>query len=429
MLIYLIISVLVNLALGFLSAFYVRRLIEREPQIVMIERTDVFLAELQLEGSPSDHLASSKQKTPQSAAQWTLPSDFLNTLEAESIEARSLVEATAQVMRLEVGKYRRQLISIENRIRETSYQPEEDALVEIADDLEAINVQWLDKQAEAAQCLDCTDESLEQYGDVARRLCETLFDQTAQIETTVNNLQQLNFRGDLGEVCRRLLIEIARLIDICHELRSRMNDTVATILRFEKRIGTTDPSLRTDLLTGMFNRLGIEFVYHNWLKSNSANERTLSVAVLDIDGFRKQNERIGTEAGDDLLITFAKYLTNLTRTDRAQELAMCLDGQRFLLFYGDNGPRSATSAVERIRQTIMATGFDFDGEEIDLRISAGIIEVAPKEPLPQLLSRAITVMQTAKRNGQNRTFLDEGRGAQAIQPPRYSVNSRLVPVV
>jgi len=414
--------------IGFCAAVRVRQLIQSQPSIVNVETAEIFLNEYEGSYVREKNHNSSKSRQAQPEPEEVIPYEYLAVLEEEAVIANSLVEASAQVLRLEIGKYRARLIDIENKLRETWYQPTEDALHEIAEQLDVVNMDWLDKQAEAAQHLDSSQEGLGAYADIGSRLCGTLFEQTAQIETTLSNLQQIDFQDNLNDVCRKLVLEIARLIDLCHDLRDKMTETIVTVLRAEKRLGTVDNGMKFDSLTSLKNRTGLECQLFEWWRDDIRRERSLSIAAVDIDEFRKFNERLGTEAGDMIIGALGKFLADCMRSERGFEYAMRLEGQRFLLFFGDVGPRGATSAVERIRQTIDGTLFDFDGEELELHVSAGVTEAQPDDNVPKLFTRAITALKTAKKNGRNKTFIDEGLGPQPIDPPTYQIRDKVIKI-
>ncbi|MFN3151021.1 GGDEF domain-containing protein [Bremerella sp.] len=428
MFLFLLLMIGANLLIGFCAAVRVRQLIQNQPSIVTVETAEVFLNEFENHSTiaPNDENQQSAQSQPE--PEEVIPYEYLAALEEESVVANSLVEASAQVLRLEVGKYRARLIDIENKLRETWYQPTEDALHEIAEHLDSVNIDWLDKQAEAAQHLDNSQSGLGAYSDIGSRLCDTLFEQTAQIETTLSNLQQIDFQDNLTDVCRKLVLEIARLVDLCHDLRDKMTETIVTVLRAEKRLGSIDKGMKLDSLTGLKNRTGLECQIFEWWRDDIRRERALSIAAIDVDEFRKFNERLGTEVGDKIIGSLGRYLADCMRSERGFEYAMRLEGQRFVLFFGDVGPRGATSAVERIRQTIGGTIFEYDGEELELFVSAGVTEAKPDDTIAKLFTRAITALRTAKKNGRNRTFIDEGQGPQPIDPPTYQIREKAIKI-
>lgn len=429
MFLYLLLTIAANLLIGFCAAVRVRKLVHEQPAIIAVDSAEAFLGEIE-EEDPSSPPPGHEHDHPHEAPkpEEVIPYEYLAALEAESVEAHGLVEASAQVLRLEVGRYRAKLVEIENHLRETWYQPTEDALQDIAEELDKLNIDWLDKQAEAAQHLDSSTDGIGAYADVGRRLCDTLFDQTAQIETTLSNLQQLDFDDSLNDVCRKLVLEIGRLMDLSHDLRDKMTETIVTVLRAEKRLSTIEKPMKLDSLTKLRNRTGFECQMFEWWRDDIRRERMLSVGLIDIDGFRRINERLGTEAGDEVLATLGKFIDELMRSDRGFEFPMRLDGQRFILFFGDVGPRGATSAVERIRQSIEATGFEYEGEEIELLVTCGVTEVQPNDTVPKVLGRVNTAVRAGKKNGRNRTFIDEGRGPQPIDPPLYSVRPKIIRV-
>jgi diguanylate cyclase (GGDEF)-like protein len=348
--------------------------------------------------------------------------------DGEAIESKSLVEATAQVLRLEVGKYRNRLIGIENRLRDLWYQPTEQPLQALCDDLEELNRQWLETLESAADHLNDSQIHLGDYSEVAAKLSEVLLGQTAQIETTISNMRNLDLSLDLGDCCRKLVLEIGRLIDMAHDLRDKMQETLVAVLRAERRLVGLEPELKTDKLTGLHNRTGVESVLFQWWREDVRRERLLSVALVDIDHFRKINERLGTEVGDKGVAAIGRLVAELISRDRGFDVASRFSGQQLLIFFGDMGPRQATSTIERVRQTLRQTTFLAEEGEFELTMSTGVTEVKATDTAVQLFTRAQTALKAAKKNGRNLTVLDEGAGPQLITPPEYSVRGRVVKV-
>jgi diguanylate cyclase len=362
------------------------------------------------------------------AAVEELPTEWLDDLQRDGIVAQSFVEASVQVLRLEVGRYREQLITAESRTKSYLASSDAAALVQLRDDLKFINTDWLSKQTTAADMLADRRGRLGDFETQGVGLEQVLLDQTAQIESTSSNLDQLDFQTDAVLAGRRMLIEVSRLIDLAHTLRDRMHDTLATIMRSQERLDTVDKRMQLDSGTGLLNRVGLEVLLHEWWRDDPQRQRLVSVVLVDIDRFSRLNERLGTRAGDRCLIAFSELISHLVRRDRGFDRVVRHAGQQLLLFLGDTGPRNATSAVERMRQTIEATTFDYQGTEFELTISSGVLEISRDDDLPSLVGRLELALRQAKKGGRNRTSLDEGKGAALVDPPQFQVKGRVVKI-
>ncbi|PHS03395.1 MAG: hypothetical protein COA78_18015 [Blastopirellula sp.] len=424
----ILLTAFINLAFGFAVAVYVRRLLDQMPELLIVDNVQEFLPEntnRELSQSSVDDAPSEELDIIPMGD--VVPQEMLEFLETEGLEAGSLVEASAQVLRLEVGIYRDNLVKIENKIRNLK-SLETEVLEDLSAELEELNRNWLDKQSEAAEHLNGTEEDLGSYSDIAESLSNVLMDQAAQIESTLSNLEHLDFNTNIKDATRRLLLEVYRLLGLAHDLRDKMQETLLTVLRSERRLGELDKGLQVDSLTTCLNRTGLEVTFFEWWRDDIRRERSLSTAMLDIDAFKKCNERHGTILCDQFLSAFGKYLIELTRQDRGFDVVARGTGQQFIFFFGDTGPRNATSAVERIRQAIEATTFEYEGAEIEVQVSFGVTEVTKDDSTTKVFRRLNQCVRTSKKNGRNRTFIDEGNGPQAIDPPVYQVKGKVIPI-
>jgi diguanylate cyclase len=354
-----------------------------------------------------------------------IPPEWLELLD-ETERGNSFVEASIHVLKLEVGRYRDELIRIDARVRQCLATPDPAVIDECLVELKRCNVDWLARQEEAAVHLRDRKGNLGEFSSMGASLEETLLEQTAQIETTCSNIEQLDFGGDPAAGCQRLIGEAGRLLDMAHNLRDRMHESLLAIVLHEKRIETFDKRLQVDSLTGVYNRSGIEAVFYEWWRDDPGRIRLASVAMLDLDRFGRVNELYGAIVGDRLLRGFAQLLQDLVRKDRGFDVIGRLSGQRFVVFFGDTGPRAATSAIERIRQTICATSFEHGDAEIQMTVSCGVTEVTVIDSTMALFERLRKTMREAKKAGRNGSCLDEGTGPAAVEPPTFEVKGRIV---
>ena len=143
---------------------------------------------------------------------------------------------------------------------------------------------------------------------------------------------------------------------------------------------------RTDELTGLANRRRFISEFERFQKD------TGSLLILDLDGFKPVNDRLGHQVGDQLLRQVAKRFERVI--PRGALLAR-LGGDEFgALVPGDEGFETAVA----LRATL-SFPFRIDGNEIALSVSIGEARIDPSEGgEPNLLRRADEAMYQAKRS-------------------------------
>jgi diguanylate cyclase (GGDEF)-like protein len=107
-----------------------------------------------------------------------------------------------------------------------------------------------------------------------------------------------------------------------------------------------------DNLTGMLSRAHFEERLATELMRSSRSHRPLSLAIIDVDQFKRVNDTFGHLAGDEVLREVA---ARLTRTVRRSDLYARFGGDEFALAFIDTSVVDAAARLEEIRQTVSAT--------------------------------------------------------------------------
>lgn len=160
------------------------------------------------------------------------------------------------------------------------------------------------------------------------------------------------------------------------------------------RVAVTDP------LTGAYNR---EFLIQRLPQEIEAaidRDRSLSVAMVDVDHFKSVNDQYGHGVGDVVLAEVARRLRSAIRTG---DLLVRYGGEEFLAVLPKADAGRAWEVGERMRQRVCERAFDVgDGLALLLRISVGIAQWRMGEPMPDLIERADVALYGAKERGRNR---------------------------
>jgi diguanylate cyclase (GGDEF)-like protein len=131
--------------------------------------------------------------------------------------------------------------------------------------------------------------------------------------------------------------------------------------------------------------------------------RPLSIALADLDHFKRVNDTYGHEAGDTVLRGIAAILAQEVRLpDREGRYG----GEEFLIILPETKLDAAQTMAERVRASVSQTSFPAGGVPIRVTISIGVTQFASGETTEQLLSRVDRVMDQAKAAGRDRVISD-----------------------
>jgi len=135
------------------------------------------------------------------------------------------------------------------------------------------------------------------------------------------------------------------------------------------------------------------------------NGRPLSIALLDIDHFKRVNDTHGHAAGDMVIRALAALLRNRIR---GSDFAGRLGGEEFLLVFDDCSTADARQIVDRMRDDFTQIAFEGPGCRWHCSFSAGIADLQGDETGALMLGRADQALYLAKANGRNRSELSSG---------------------
>lgn len=157
-----------------------------------------------------------------------------------------------------------------------------------------------------------------------------------------------------------------------------------------------------DALTDTLSRGRFFEVAREELARASRYPRPLALAMLDLDLFKSINDRYGHHAGDEVLRAIAGLMT---RGLRGQDHIGRYGGEEFAVLLPETTLEAAREVLERIRQAIAEMRLAFEGKELTITVSAGVVSVESGEPLETALARADAALYRAKGAGRNRVVL------------------------
>ena len=146
-----------------------------------------------------------------------------------------------------------------------------------------------------------------------------------------------------------------------------------------------------DALTGLANRRQFEASMAQWL---AADELPISLAMIDVDQFKKINDGFSHQIGDEVLQVIAGLLSAHVRE---QDLAARLAGDEFVLVLRGVDPAGAQAICERIRLAVRDHPWSALAAGLQVSLSLGLSEVRPGDALKDVMRRSDARMYEVKR--------------------------------
>jgi diguanylate cyclase (GGDEF)-like protein len=154
-----------------------------------------------------------------------------------------------------------------------------------------------------------------------------------------------------------------------------------------------------DELTGASNRRSIMRMLEEEIARADRSGAPCSIALIDLDWFKRINDAYGHPTGDEVLRTFSiTMFANIRGIDRFGRYG----GEEFLLVLPDMDTKNAVRALDRLRAIIADLDWSAFSPGMKVTISAGVATLKPNETSDVLLARADSALYAAKAQGRNR---------------------------
>lgn len=175
-------------------------------------------------------------------------------------------------------------------------------------------------------------------------------------------------------------------------MRSQLADQIQSLARVQDLTNEVYKLAALDPLTGLYNRRSGEQRLAEEISRARRYHRPLTVLLIDLDGLKQTNDRLGHAGGDLVLKSFAE---RLQRAIRGSDLAVRLGGDEFMALL----PECRTEEVRHVINRIEGLEVEYEGTKIPCRFSRGWTDYRLGETAEELLKRADDALYTDKRSG------------------------------
>ncbi|MCB4360903.1 GGDEF domain-containing protein [Quatrionicoccus australiensis] len=218
--------------------------------------------------------------------------------------------------------------------------------------------------------------------------------------SAANDISELeSVLGEVMHETRNIQINALRSRDELRSTQKKVQESEARIRELEAELENTSNLVRYDQLTGTLNRRGLEEMFEKEAARSKRHDTLLCVGLLDIDNFKKLNDTMGHETGDEALIHLA---TVCRETLRPQDTVARYGGEEFIVLLPETPLEDAISALTRLQRELTKKFFMHDNEKVLITFSAGVTQMLPEDSQASVIKRADEAMYEAKKTGKNR---------------------------
>lgn len=181
-------------------------------------------------------------------------------------------------------------------------------------------------------------------------------------------------------------------------LSDRLSDAHAQLTA---KLGAARREALMDPLTHLWNRRGASVLLKSSMEKADENGTPLTLALLDLDHFKRINDKYGHQSGDEVLRKIASRLLSAVRGD---DCVCRFGGDEFLVLMVDTDAKVAARITERIRQSITETAVPTRDGAMPISMSIGYTLRQPRDrtSVEALLERADQALLQSKAAGRNR---------------------------
>jgi diguanylate cyclase len=243
-------------------------------------------------------------------------------------------------------------------------------------------------------------QELERITSTVRQNLAKHYESVSRFRDRVSRLRDHRRDPTWKELCREAEEVLKPTLQLATQIAAAYDE-----LRRQGANLMTFTEVRTDPLTGINNRRGLDDAIAAQLALMARYHSLFSVVIFDIDHFKEVNDREGHVGGDRVLQELARLLDeNVRETD----LVARYGGEEFVIVMPHTDLAGAGVFAERLRAEVAG--------RMTITISGGAAEAEEDDSAEALIARADTALYGAKTAGRNRIFCHTSDSVEPVVP-------------
>lgn len=211
----------------------------------------------------------------------------------------------------------------------------------------------------------------------------------------------------LAGVVREMVVESRSVQGLVQQTQARLHAEHDKASGLTRRVNELEAEMRrlsdevtTDPLTQVANRRGLMQAFDALRAGHERTGGALSVGLLDVDNFKRLNDDLGHNVGDEALKSLAAVVS---KTLRPTDIVARYGGEEFVVLLPDTAVDEGAQILTRLQRSLSGGLFLHEKKQVLVTFSAGVTEYRAGERIEEALERADQSLYEAKHTGKNRT--------------------------
>lgn len=235
---------------------------------------------------------------------------------------------------------------------------------------------------------------------------------TGNYQFKINNYQeQITSAHDmtnLNAILENLVVDIRKMSVDAQRNLTAFQETQKKVEEAEKQINDLTTKLdyiseaaHQDFLTGALNRRGMDAALAQEFERADRHGTPLTLAMMDIDHFKKINDSLGHSTGDVALAHLVKVVKSIIRST---DVLARYGGEEFIIILPGTKENDAIDVIKGVQRDLTKNFFLHNNERVLITFSAGVAERFSNETVDEVLPRADAALYKAKQTGRNQVI-------------------------
>lgn len=207
--------------------------------------------------------------------------------------------------------------------------------------------------------------------------------------------------SEIQQIVVDLIKDTGSMAESSSRLQARLEKVTHQAEELKKRLLNAQREALTDGLTGLLNRRALERKTERLIEEHGESGNDLSIVLVDIDLFKRFNDRYGHHVGDAVLRFVANSLLDCVK---GKDAVGRFGGEEFMVVLPNTSLENACIVAEQLRASVADTKLklvEMDEEIPAITVSAGVATLGIGESTEAVVKRADSALYAAKSSGRN----------------------------